>query len=70
MELGTTGGMGGARLLKVVGICIGVFGAASAAAAVGYAEWMWIFVFAGLVVPPVVVVLAVAAALLSRPSRA
>lgn len=70
MELSMAGRMGGARLATILGISVAVFAAASAVAAVGYAEWMWPFVFAGLVLPPVVVVLAVAAALLGRLSRA
>ncbi len=65
-----TGRIGGAKLATIVGISIAVFAAASAVAAVGYAEWMWAFVFAGLVLPPLVVVFAVAAALLGRHSRA
>ena len=69
MELGMIGRMGGARLATIVGISVAVFAAASALAAVGYAEWMWTFVVAGLVLPPVVVVFAVAAALLGRHSR-
>ncbi len=70
MKLGMTGRWGGARLATILGISMAVFAAASAVAAVGYAEWMWTFVFAGLVLPPVVVVFAVAAALLGRLSRA
>lgn len=70
MEMGAIRRIDGARLASIVGICIAVFGAASATAAVGYAEWMWVFVFAGLVVPPVVLILAVAAAMLKRFSRA
>lgn len=68
--MGTPRRNGGARLASIVGICLAVFGAASATAAVGYAEWMWVFVFAGLVVPPVVLILTVAATLLKRLSRA
>ena len=64
------GTMGGAKLATIVGISIAVFAAASAVAAVGYAEWMWAFVLAGLVLPPLVVAFAVAAALLDRSARA
>ncbi len=70
METGTTSKVGGAKLASIAGVCLAVFGAASVVAAVGYPEWMWVFVFAGLVVPPVVLVLAVAAAVLKHFSRA
>lgn len=60
---------GGARLASVVGMCLAVFAAASAFAAVGYPEWMWVFVFAGLLLPPIVLTLALAAALVTRFSR-
>jgi hypothetical protein len=61
--------MSGARLARVAAACAAVFAAASVTAAVGYAEWMWAFVFAGLVFPPVVLVLAVGLALTTRLSN-
>lgn len=69
MDMSTAGSMSGAKLVKIVGISMAVFAAASAVAAVGYAEWMWAFVFAGLMLPPVIVVLTLAAALVARLSR-
>ena len=62
--------MSNARLVRIAATCLAVFAAASAVAAVGYAEWMWAFVFAGLVLPPVVLVVAVGVALGDRLSRA
>lgn len=40
------------RLLVAIAMCVVVFLVATVAAAVGYASWMWWFVFAGLVFSP------------------
>jgi hypothetical protein len=61
--------MSNARLARVAATCLVVFATASVVAAVGYAEWMWVFVFTGLVFPPVVLVVAVGVALRDRLSR-
>lgn len=61
--------MSNARLARIAATCLAVFVAASVVAAVGYAEWMWAFVFVGLVLPPVVLVVAVGVALGNRLSR-
>ena len=61
--------MSNARLARVAAACLAVFATASVVAAVGYAEWMWAFVFAGLVFPPVILVVAVSVALRERLSR-
>jgi hypothetical protein len=58
--------MSNARLAWVAATCLAVFVTASVIAAVGYAEWMWVFVFAGLVFPPVVLVGSVGVALMNR----
>ncbi len=59
----------GAKLAVIVGICGAVFAAASAVAAIGYSESLWRVVVVGLVLPPAVVVTAVAVALADRLSR-
>ncbi len=60
---------GDTRLARVAAACFATFATASVIAAVGYAEWMWAFVFAGLVLPPAVLVVAVGVALGRRLSR-
>lgn len=70
MRLGAAKTIGGASLAVVVAVSVAVFAVASVVGAVGYPEWMWWFVFAGLVLPPVVVVVAVAAAVIGHISRA
>ena len=54
------------RLLVGVAACAVVFLVASVAAAVGYASWMWAFVFAGLVFSPAVMLVLVALVLWNR----
>ena len=58
--------MSNARLARVAVTCLAVFATAWVVAAVGYAEWMWVFVFAGLLFPPAVLVGAVGLALGNR----
>ena len=48
----------------LAGVLVGsgaVFAATSLIAALGYPSWMWLFVMAGLVLPPVVALVAVIA---------
>ncbi len=60
---------GQARLALIVGISIAIFAATSAVASVGYPPSMWALVVAGLVLPPIGVIISVAVAVASRLSR-
>lgn len=46
------------RLLLIVVACLAVFLATQIIAKMPYPDWMWVFLFAGLVVPPVVAAVA------------
>lgn len=65
----TTASTSSSKLAIVAGISVVTFAMASIAAAVGYASWMWVFVFAGLVFSPVVFVVTLGLAVRSRFSR-
>jgi amino acid transporter len=60
---------GQVKLALIVGISIAIFAATSAVATVGYPAWMWALIVAGLVLPPIGIIISVAVAVASRLSR-
>jgi len=64
-----TGNENGRGLGAIVAMSVAVFATAYVVAAVGYPSWMWVFVFAGLVLAPVVAVAAAVLWLVGGPAR-
>ena len=62
-------GLRGPAVAGVVAVSAAVFGVASVIAATDYPSWMWAFVVAGLVVPPLVALLALGSWALRRLGR-